>query len=514
MDNSGNRRLSFSQGRSSGSSAENPQVVQSDASVGVSEMQSCGMVRSNQLVVQQLQVEALKLPARQLRQHPERQLAHLAASIDQFGFNVPILVGPDRQVIVGVGRIAAARRLGLATVPAIEITHLSPAQIRAFRIAENRLAELSSWDDAVLAVELKDLADLNLEFDLEITGFATAEIDIVIDRAGKADEADPVDDVPPPEATAITQVGDIWQLGSHRLICGDALEAETYQQLMAGEKARLVQSDPPYNVAVSGHVSGLGRARHREFAMASGEMTESQFTAFLQGALQQFSANLVDGGLLHIFMDGQHHFELGAAYRNAGLRLLNVCTWAKTNAGMGSLYRSQTELVFILKSGTAPHLNNVQLGRFGAYRTTLWTYAGQNTFHAQRTEELGSHPTVKPVALVADAIRDSTRRDDIVLDGFAGSGTVLLAAERTGRRARAIELDPIYCDVAIRRWQAKTGRKAVHADLGIDFDGVAMRRRSAPSEAAAPGAAAATGPAPPARSLAPITRVRRRPAGA
>ena len=278
---------------------------------------------------------------------------------------------------------------------------------------------------------------------------------------------------------------------------------------MAGDKARLVFTDPPYNVRISGHVSGLGRVRHREFLMASGEMSEPQFTEFPTLSLRCLADHLVDGGVLYACMDFRHHHELGTAYRNAGLQLLNLCTWVKSNAGLGSFYRSQHELVFVLKAGEAPHTNNVQLGRYGRYRSNVWEYAGVNTWGPDRQEELAMHPTVKPVALVADAIRDSSRRGEMVLDAFAGSGTTLIATERTGRIGRALELDPVYVDVCLRRWQKATGKQAVHAELGIPFDEVAVLRRedhgSDSATALASNAPHDQNPTPPSHSVVALT---------
>jgi DNA modification methylase len=276
----------------------------------------------------------------------------------------------------------------------------------------------------------------------------------------------------PAEGPSVAKPGDLWLLGEHRILCGDSLDPRSYERLLGGERAAMVFTDPPYNVPIEGHVSGLGAVKHREFSMASGEMSEAQFTDFLTRLCKLAAQHSDDGSLHYVFMDWRHLAELLAAGKAAYSELKNLCVWAKTNAGMGSLYRSQHELVAVFKNGKSSHHNNVQLGRFGRHRSNLWTYPGMTSI-ARATDEgalLEMHPTVKPVRLVADAILDASARRDIVLDPFLGSGTTLIAAERVGRRARGIELDPAYVDVAIRRWQRDTGNTAVHADRQKTFD--------------------------------------------
>jgi DNA modification methylase len=273
--------------------------------------------------------------------------------------------------------------------------------------------------------------------------------------------------------TSDTRLGDVWCFGdSHRLICGDSTKSETYQQLLGDARAQMVFTDPPYNVPISGHVGGLGTIRHREFAMASGEMSQPQFTAFLQSVFGHLATYSVPGSVHFQCMDWRHCSEIMAAGAAAYTDLKNICVWAKNNGGMGSLYRSQHEFVFVFKSGTAPHINNVELGKHGRYRTNVWSYAGVNSFGGDRSD-LALHPTVKPVAMVADAIRDCSHRKGIVLDAFVGSGTTLIAAEKTGRRGYGIEIDPGYCDVTIRRMGAVCGLEAVLEATGQGFDEIA-----------------------------------------
>jgi DNA modification methylase len=341
-------------------------------------------------------------------------------------------------------------------------------------IADNRLAELAGWDHEILAIELQALSDLDLDFDLEITGFETAEIDLLLeDDIGDHDPADDVQE--PVPGPAITQPGDVWHLGRHKLICGDAQDAGTYQVLMGNERARAVFTDPPYNVKIDGHVCGSGKVRHREFAMASGEMDKSGFTAFLHDALAAMVDVSLDGAIHFVCMDWRHMDELSAAGDSIYSELKNLVVWAKTNGGMGTFYRSRHELIFVYKVGTAKHLNTFGLGESGRYRTNVWEYPGVNSFGGNQ-EDLALHPTVKPVALVANAIRDVTRRNDIVLDGFGGSGTTLIAAERTGRVARLIELDPLYCDVICRRYEALNGKPATLDGSEQTFHDVEIER--------------------------------------
>ena len=388
-------------------------------------------------------IAALRPRPGQPRRHLKAQLEKLARSIDRFGFLNPVLIDADQQILCGHARVEAAKGLGHATVPTLSVEGLSETELRLYAVAENRLGELAEWNWSLLAQELQAIHALDVEIDLSLSGFDLPEIEILLDGlVPGASGPDAADQVPELDRRAppVSRPGDLWRLGRHRLLCGSALEPATYRQLLDGHQAQLVFTDPPYNVPVQGHVSGRGQ--HPEFAMASGEMSVEAFTAFLATSLGQIAAHSAKGAVIYVCTDWRHIAELLGASRQAGLDYLNLCVWAKTNAGMGSLYRSQHELVFVLKNGTAPHVNNVQLGRRGRHRTNVWSYPGLNSFGPERQEQLQAHPTVKPVALVADAILDCSRRHGLVLDPFAGSGTTLLAAERTGRDCRANNLDP------------------------------------------------------------------------
>lgn len=422
-------------------------------------------------VIEHLPIGDLKPYERNARKHDARQVLKLRDIIRRVGFLVPIIVDQANLIIAGHGRWAAAKELRLKHVPAIRVSHLSEAEVRAFRLADNRLSELSDWDDDLKAKELRDLAAVDLDFDiLDLTGFEIAEIDIAIaSLEGGSSNTDKADEILVDTGPALSRVGDLFQLGHHRLICGSSLDPASYASLLGGELVRACFADPPYNVPIAGHVSGLGAVKHREFVQASGEMSEEAFIGFLTEYLSLTRQHSQPGALHYACMDAAHGFELLTAGRRAGLAFKTTCTWAKTNAGMGSLYRQQTEFVHVFKNGDAKvaHINTVQLGRFGRNRTTLWTYAGVNTFRKGRMGDLADHPTVKPWALVADAIKDCTRRGEGVLDAFCGSGTTLIAAEKTGRVGYGVELDPLYVDVAIRRWEALTGGQARHVQTGL-----------------------------------------------
>jgi DNA modification methylase len=438
------------------------------------------------LKIEYLSPKQLRPYPNNARTHSKKQIKQIAKSIERFGFNDPVLVSADNEVVAGHGRVEAAKLLGLDRVPTVRLANLSPVERRAYALTANRLAELSGWDREILAIELQGLDDAHFE-EIEVTGFSLGEIDTILEEASEksSDAPGPEDDIPAPSAreAAVSRMGDLWILGSHRLLCGDARNIVDYDRLLAGEHADVVLTDPPFNVPVEGHVSGLGRVRHENFAMASGEMSEVEFIAFLSAFLRPVKAAAKDGAILFVFMDWRHQYELITAAREANLAFKNLIVWVKDNAGMGTFYRSQHELVLVFKNGDAPHTNTFELGQYGRHRSNVWKYAGVNTFRAGRMEDLAMHPTVKPTALVADAIRDVTRRGAIVLDPFAGSGTTIIAAEKTGRQARAIEYEPGYCDVIVRRWQKYAGKVAKLEGTSLIFeDAEAARLAMAPAE--------------------------------
>lgn len=421
----------------------------------------------------------LKPSARNARLHKQEQIHLIAESIRAFGFVTPIVIDKAGEIVAGRGRYEAAKLLELSKAPTISLNHLSDDQIRALRVADNRLAELAGWDEELLKLELGHL--IEVDFAVELTGFSTPQIDSIISFGeAPAPKADPADDVPSVGATAVSQLGDLWLLGDHRILCGDARDGDAYAKLMDGERAQATFTDPPYNVKIEGHVSGHGQIKHRPFPMACGEMSKVEFTAFLQTVFERIAAVCEDGALIYSCIDGPHlHETLNAGFAVFD-QLKTVLTWAKTCAGLGSLYRSQTELITLWKKGKASHINNIELGRHGRYRTTLWSYAGVNGFRKGRMEELASHPTVKPCAMVMDAIKDCSKPKGIILDPFSGSGTTLIAAAKTKRRGFVMELDPLYVDVAVRRWEKLFKAEARHAGTGLTLgEMAAMRGESA-----------------------------------
>ena len=417
------------------------------------------------------------------RTHSKKQIRQIADSIKQFGFTNPVLVGENGEIIAGHGRVEAAKLLGLEKVPTVRLAHLNAAQRRAYVLADNKLALNAGWDRKLLAIELQGLIDI--DFDVELTGFSSTEIDLVLDEAGEGSPNDPTDvwdEIPlstNDPATAITRTGDVWCLGRHRLICGDARDRVVFDLVMGHERADLIFTDPPYNVPIDGHVTGLGRIRHREFAMGVGEMSAEAFTSFLRLTLGHAAALARNGSIAFVCMDWRHMGELLKAGQAVFSELKDLCVWNKTNGGMGTFYRSKHELVFVFKVGAA-HANTFRFGDSGHHRTNVWDYAGVNTLRVGRSEDLAMHPTVKSVALVAAAIKDCSKRGEIVLDPFGGCGTTLIAAEKTGRLARLIEFDPAYCDTILRRYERVTGKQAKQAASGMSFEAIAKERAAPP----------------------------------
>ena len=423
-------------------------------------------------------IDQIRPHPRNARTHSKKQVRQIAASIRALGFAAPILIDENKILIAGHGRLEAAKSLGMSSIPAIVISGLSDAKKRALLLADNRIAQSAGWDRELLAIELAALPELLVEDDLDIsvTGFEPAEIDALHAdfEDASADPADEIDDSCL-DGPAVTQCGDIWQLGKHRLLCGDARNSDDLRRLLDGERAHMAFLDPPYNVAV-GSVMGRGAVKHDEFAMASGEMSRAAFIAFLNQTLGAAAKASVNGAVHYTCMDWRHFEELVVASRSVYGAMLNLITWVKTNAGQGSFYRSQHELIGVFRVGAAPHLNTIELGRHGRNRSNVWHYAGANTFRAGRLSDLRAHPTVKPVAMIAEAMKDCTRRNEIVLDTFCGSGTTILAAERVGRRGYGLEIDPGYVDVEVRRWQAFSGRDALHIASGLTFEEIGLQR--------------------------------------
>ena len=427
--------------------------------------------------VQPCPLARLKPNPKNARTHSRKQIEQIANSMLRFSVTSPIIADEDGTIIAGHGRWLAAKRLGWTTFPVIIVSGLNGTEKRALALADNKIASNAGWNAELLAKELGELAPLLSEcsLDISITGFAAAEIDaLMIDNVDP--EQDSLDQIVQPSSNAVSQRNDIWKLGRHRLFCGDAGVETDMRALMAEDRAAMIFADPPYNVRVSS-IQGRGKVRHREFASASGEMTPEQFTAFLKKFMRLAALFSHDGSIHFVCMDWRHIREMITASGDVYGELKNLVVWTKSNAGQGSFYRSQHELIFVFKNGEAPHQNNIELGRYGRSRSNVWTYAGVNSFRKDRIAELTVHPTVKPIALVTDAIRDCSSRGDIVLDPFMGSGTTILAAERVGRIGYGMEIDPLYVDVAIRRWQDFTKRDAVLGGAEQTFEEVAALRK-------------------------------------
>ncbi len=415
--------------------------------------------------------------------HEEKQIQQIAKSINKFGFTNPILVDEKSEIIAGHGRLLAAQLLKLETIPIIRLTHLSEPEKRAYRIADNRLAENGQWNVELLKLEFSEIEKLALnledELNLDITGFDFKEIDVLLAKDKPNEKADDkLNSVPyVAENEIVSQHGDVWLLGKHKVICGDALKEETYQRLFHDVHANMVFIDPPYNVKIQGHVCGAGQTKHKEFAFASGEMDEAEFTSFLKTTMKNISKYSAEASVHYICLDWRHIYELLSASRDVYAKMLNMIVWCKKNGGMGSFYRSQHELVFVFQNGKGSHVNNVELGKHGRYRTNVWHYAGVNSFGSEQ-KNLKMHPTVKPVELVRDAILDASKRGNIVLDAFLGSGTTLIAAEKTGRICYGIEYEPLYIDTIIRRYYELTGVWAVRKDDGKPYNKLLKEKKN------------------------------------
>lgn len=417
-------------------------------------------------------IDDLRVNPGNARKHSRQQVDAIAKLIQRYGWTNPVLVSADGMVIAGHGRISAARKIGLTEVPTICLSHLSADELRAYALADNRIAERATWDNELLAIDLQYLVDI--EFDLSLTAFEMGEIDLILDEAGGIENGVEEPAVPRLAQAAVTRAGDLWTIGQHRLLCGDAQHSPVYEKLVGAEIVSMLFTDPPYNVRIDGNVSGRGK--HREFAFASGEMSEREFTAFLTNVLACASQVLRDGAIAYVCMDWRHMREMLDAGGLIFGPLKQLCVWNKSNAGLGTFYRSKHELIFIFKNGNAPHVNNFRLGEMGRHRSNVWDFPGMSSPGASRQADLADHPTVKPVQLIQDAILDCSNRNDLVLDCFGGSGSTLLAAERAGRRARLIEIDPLYCDTIIRRAADAAG---LDATLGVDgptFEQVAAER--------------------------------------
>lgn len=431
----------------------------------------------NSMIVEYLPLKDIPEPLRRLRKPGKKQSIKTIRLIEACGWPIPVVLDSNKQVIIGQFLVDAARQMNMEDIPVIIAGHLGEEQVKVLRIAYSRLQEEEEWNFVELAKEFKDLESIDPDIDLSLTCFEIAEIDPILeaDEPKVADE-DICPDVD--EVKIVSQSGDLFELGNHRILCGDSLQEESYAKLMGEQKAQMVFEDRPYNISVTKSVCGLGKIKHDEFAMATGEMSDEGFIDFNQNVNELLKKFSIQGAIIFSCMGWYSAYHVLQAARNSGLYLKNICVWVKTNAGMGAFFRSQHELVFVFKYGEDPHINNIRLGAFGRYRTNVWTFPGVNTFRKDRMKDLASHPTCKPVALVAEAIKGCSTRGGIILDPFGGSGTTLIACEKTGRKGRLIEIEPKFVDVTIRRWQELTGRKAIHVATGKTFNQIEQEGRN------------------------------------
>lgn len=430
------------------------------------------------LNVENINIKLLKPYGNNAKAHPEFQIQQIASSIREFGFNNPILIDENNEIIAGHGRLEAAKLVNLKNVPSIRLSHLSNAQKRAYRLADNKISENGGWNEELLRLELSELELICNDFNLDITGFSDVEIDVLLDNTENKVDAK-TNYIPYiPENEIITKQGYVWKLDQHRIICGNSLEENTLTQLFSDRKANMILQDPPYNVKISGHVCGSGAVQHKEFAFASGEMKSHEFTEFLMTNFKLCCQFSLPGSLHYNFMDWRHISEIMQAGNQTFSNFVNMCVWVKSSGGMGSLYRSQHELCFIFKNGTDKHINNVELGKNGRYRTNVWQYAGVNSF-GRHKNDIKLHPTVKPVEMFKDAILDVSNRGDIILDCFLGSGSTLIAAQQAKRICYGIEYEPLYVDTAIRRYSEIFDEDAVLESTGQTYSELLKEKREA-----------------------------------
>jgi len=430
--------------------------------------------RTVQLKMEYRAPAELKPSDRSLHVYTRRQRRAVNTSIKKLGICRPILVDGGGDIIDGQLVWEEAKALKLPLVPIICIDHLSADELRLLRITVNKTATMAEWDQKLLKLEFEDLYELSLDtgLDIELSGFSSAEIDSILlggvgsMQDGGCDESEEAETLEPGAGPAISRVGDLWILDQHRLLCGNSLEEASYVTLLGDDKAQMVCSDGPYGVPIKGHVSG--RKGTREFEYGCGKESADEFIKFNATVFGHLVRHSIDGSIHYHFISWHHLWELLSAGREQYTELKNLLVWSKTNGSRG-FYRSQHELICVFKAGTAPHICTFGIEKGARVRSNVITMAGCNSFGSTRDEDLAAHVTVKPKSLIADLIRDCSTPNGIILDAYCGSGTILLACEMTRRRARAIELDPLYVDVAIRRWEKMTGKQAMLEATGQTF---------------------------------------------
>jgi DNA modification methylase len=424
-------------------------------------------VLKNSRVTRTVSIDDLKTYAKNPFRYPQKLLRKIEALIREHD-QIPIIPVTADLTIIGFEEwVLALKRAGRTEVKVEVLADLSAGEADVVRLALGRIPLDARLDQGRLRDAFEALQAQNI--DLYLTAFDQAEIDFSLEiDMPRANVIETPDNFPQRQEVAVAKLDDVFQLDRHRIACGDARNQALIDFVRDGREADVCITDPPYNRQFSKFGFGKKRYRHGDFIEASGEMSEDEFGSFLWESLRVLGAASARSALIYVFMDWRHIFELTAAGRHLELPLLDIAVWAKPNGGLGGLYRSAHELCAVFKSGIEPHRNNVELGKFGRNRTNVWNYAPP----ASGDELLGAHPTVKPVAMISDILRDCTKRGDLVLDSFLGSGSSLIAAEETGRICVGTELDPHYVDTAIRRWQSLTGLDAVHLGTGQPFNDI------------------------------------------
>ena len=414
----------------------------------------------------------LTLPKASLIKRDDRRLAHAVRLAKHEGWLPPPLVSEAGEVIGDPLSIEAARVMDLAELPCLIVTgELSEAEITLITTALAQQGASARIDLDVLRENLLQIQSAGL--DLSLTGLEIGQVDLALNHAHTNPD---LDNSPEPSGPAVSRLGDLWLLGKHRLLCGDATSAETYQQLMDGKQAAASIGDPPYNIPIAGNVSGAGKVKHEDFIMGVGEWTDEEFHSFLETYLATTMRHVAPDGAIFAFMDWRSIHLLVLAGRAAGLTHVTTCVWSKGSGAFGSPWRSAHELIPVFANGPQLKLDNVELGRHGRNRTNVFEYPGANRPGSSAGKALALHSTPKSVEMIADMILDVTAPDDVVLDPFLGSGTTIIAAETVGRVGYGLELDPRYVDVIIRRWEALDRGHAILASTGESFGEVLANR--------------------------------------
>lgn len=432
---------------------------------------------SNSRAIQRVSIDSLRQPTLSVRSNPKKQIEKAVRFLAEFGQTTLVYAGPDGEILCGEEFWLALRHSGAAEVDVVFIKDKSPAELKAIRLALHRIPADARWNDHNVRVVLDEIETAGI--DLDLTGFDPPEIDGYLNLdLPNANFSDSGTDIPAVEKAAVSTAGLIWRLGEHQLGCGSSTNLEFVRRVVGDRPINMSFIDPPDNVPVRGFISGKGRSRHRKSVQNSGELEQHLLLKDAYAVLQSLSSA---NALIFSCVNWRHVLGMLVAGRACGLSLYQMIVWIKSNDNPGGIYSDQHELICVFRAGLDAPLDNVGLGKRGRNRTNVWQHYMSSSGEG-RDELLELHPAVKPVAMIADALRDCTRRSDVVADTFAGSGSTLMAAEETGRIFRGVESDPLYVDVAVRRWQNLTGREAVSLTSGEPFNSVRQRLLTSPLE--------------------------------